>query len=349
MADHVSDATLIERFVHLREEDAFVALVRRHGPSVLRVCRRLLRNQHDIEDVFQSTFLVLALKASRITWRDSVDAWLRDVARRLALNARARTARREVREGSLFGASESRSDPTVDPLDPRETDPGDEVDRREMRSALDVALQQLPEKYRTPVILCYLEGKTNEEAARQLGWPAGSMSRRLERGRTLLRQRLSRQGLTLAVGALFMSSLFLLGTRAVDRGPVYGRADFAPIREAMARFKPESQSMEGFGDLLTRLTSGGRSRTDREEVETLAEKARQTAIFIEDFNPGRDRPLWRATADEMRQAASELSRTVRGENTLAMVVAARRLDATCVRCHDVFREEGASHRSKGAQ
>lgn len=349
MADHVSDATLIERFVHLREEDAFVALVRRHGPSVLRVCRRLLRNEHDIEDVFQSTFLVLALKASRITWRDTMDLWLRDVARRLALNARARTVRREVREQALLSATEFRSGLTDDPPDLREIDPGDEVDRRDMKLALDDALQQLPEKYRTPVILCYLEGKTNEEAARQLGWPAGSMSRRLERGRTLLRQRLSRQGLTLAIGLICLGSLLLPGSRIFDRGRRSVGVDHAPVREAMRRFGPETQSKEGLGDLLTWIASGGQPSAGWEDVETLAENAYRTAIYINDFNPGRDRSLWRATADEMRQAASDLSRTVGSGDALAMVEASRRLDSTCVRCHDSFRDHGRLHRSKDAQ
>ena len=101
MAESLSDATLLERFVSHREEAAFVALVRRHGPRVERICRRILRNEHDVEDVFQATFLVLSRKAAGIPWRDSVSPWIDGVARRLAMHARSGAVRQQGREVSV--------------------------------------------------------------------------------------------------------------------------------------------------------------------------------------------------------------------------------------------------------
>src|SRR5262249_41584269 len=185
-AGNSTDRELLERFAATGEEVAFAALVQRHGPAVLGVCRRVLGNEADAEDVFQATFLILARKAGVVPWQESVRHWLRDVARRLALQARCPPQRRRT-----AGEVPEQCDPHGDPLA--------EVARRELRLVLDEELGQLPEKYRAPVVLCYLEGKTNEQAAGELGWPAGSMSRRLARARALLRDRLSRRGLALVV------------------------------------------------------------------------------------------------------------------------------------------------------
>ncbi len=174
--DALSDEQLVDWFVHQGEEAAFAALVRRHGPMVLSVCRRLLRNSHDTEDAFQATFLVLAEKASRLRQPELLANWLYGVAYRTALHARRRTSRRSEREREAATPSTSSGE--------------SEIEAREVRRILDEELQALPEKYRTPLVLCYLEGMTNEEAARRLGWPSGSMSHRLARGRELLRERL---------------------------------------------------------------------------------------------------------------------------------------------------------------
>ncbi|HEY7327006.1 MAG TPA: sigma-70 family RNA polymerase sigma factor [Gemmataceae bacterium] len=188
-SEQASDGHLLERFCVRREESAFAALVRRHGAMVFGLCRRVLHHEHDAEDVFQATFLVLARKAASLRPHRSLGGWLHEVAYHLALRARERTARRQRIE------NEVRS------MTPRE-EPALDVCRRELRSLLDEELRQLPAKYREPLILCYLEGKTNEQAAHQLGWPIGSMSRRLERGRELLRQRLLRRGVALPAGVL---------------------------------------------------------------------------------------------------------------------------------------------------
>ena len=201
MAEYQTDASLLERFASHREEAAFVALVRRHGPRVERICRRILRNEHDVEDVFQATFLVLSRKAAGIAWHDSVRPWIDGVARRLAMHARSGAVRHRGREVSVTVLAGVASD-EVAQLPERYhpvVEPSAELERRDLRRVLDDELRRLPEKYRAPVVLCDLEGHTSQEAARRLGWPAGSMSRRLERARTLLRRRLTHRGLTLAI------------------------------------------------------------------------------------------------------------------------------------------------------
>jgi RNA polymerase sigma factor (sigma-70 family) len=182
------DGQLLRWFVEHGDEDAFTALVQRHGPMVYAVCRRVLNDAHDADDAFQATFLVLARKAGAIRKRESLASWLHGVAYRTAVKARARDARRQAHE------REAPDMPRADPLA--------ELAWRELRPVLDSELERLPEKYRAPLVLCYLEGKTNEAAARQLGWTKGTVSGRLARARALLRGRLARRGLGLSGGVL---------------------------------------------------------------------------------------------------------------------------------------------------
>jgi RNA polymerase sigma factor (sigma-70 family) len=175
--DALSDSQLLDLFVNWQEEAAFAALVRRHGPMVLSVCRRVLRHAQDAEDAFQATFLVLAKKAHQLQRPSLLANWLYGVAYRTALHARQRAAVRSAHEREAASMSDPESNPDQNAL--------------ELRRLLDEELNRLPEKYRAPLVLCYLEGKTNEEAARLLGWPSGSMSHRLARGRELLRERLA--------------------------------------------------------------------------------------------------------------------------------------------------------------
>jgi RNA polymerase sigma factor (sigma-70 family) len=183
-----TDAQLLGRFAALREEESFAALVQRHGGLVLGVCRRVLADEHEAEDAFQATFLVLARKAGSIRKQASVGSWLYGVAYRIAAKARAQAARRRVREQE------------VEPM--TGADPLAELVWRELRPVIDEELSRLPDKYRHPVVLCYLENKTNAEAARQLGWTKGTVSGRLARARELLRARLRRRGLALSAGVL---------------------------------------------------------------------------------------------------------------------------------------------------
>jgi RNA polymerase sigma factor (sigma-70 family) len=191
-----TDRQLLEAFVLRGDEAAFGALLHRHGPMVLGVCRRLLRHQQDAEDAFQATVLILAQKAASIRNREAVGSWLWGVARRTALKVKRSAARAR--------AVESR----VTPAPP----PGAELQlaARELQAALDEVLAAVPEKYRAPLLLCYFEGRTVEEAGRELGCPRGTVASRLARGRELLRRRLARRGLTLTAAAL--TSFLLSGT-----------------------------------------------------------------------------------------------------------------------------------------
>jgi RNA polymerase sigma factor (sigma-70 family) len=185
----LTDGQLLESFVRQRDEAAFEVLVRRHGPMVLGVCRRVLRNHHDAEDAFQATFLVLARKAGSLLPRGMVAHWLYGVAHRTALKARGVIARRRVRERHVAEMPEPEA-------------AGPDTCGGDLRPLLDRELSGLPDKYRVPIVLCDLEGKAGKEAARQLGWPEGTVASRLSRGRVLLARRLTRHGLAFSGGSL---------------------------------------------------------------------------------------------------------------------------------------------------
>jgi RNA polymerase sigma factor (sigma-70 family) len=189
------DTELLRRFVQSQEETAFAALVQRHGALVLGVCRRVLQHTQDTEDAFQASFLVLARKASSIQSYQSVAGWLYKVAYRIALRARASRSQRQRRESQLL-------------VDLSRT--GADHRQNHVDLLVEEEVQRLPEKYRTPVLLCYLQGQTNEEAARQLRCPTNTVKIRLLRGREMLRKRLSRQGVGLALAAGLFSAGFPL-------------------------------------------------------------------------------------------------------------------------------------------
>ncbi|MFO0964591.1 MAG: sigma-70 family RNA polymerase sigma factor [Gemmataceae bacterium] len=188
----MSDGQLLEEFSARRDEAAFEAIVRRHGPMVLGVCRRILRNAAEAEDAFQAAFLVLVRKA-RSAPRPALGAWLHGVAYRTALKAQSQAMRRRVREAEVgrMRRQETVADGALDDWQP----------------LLDEELSRLSERARAAVVLCDLEGKTRREAARQLGIPEGTLSGRLTTARRLLAQRLARRGVTLAggIGAAFLS------------------------------------------------------------------------------------------------------------------------------------------------
>jgi RNA polymerase sigma factor (sigma-70 family) len=183
----LTDAQLLTRFVTSRDEASFAALVRRHGPMVLAVCRRLLGHAQDAEDSFQATFLVLARKAGSVVKRESVGSWLHGVACRTAMQAASANARRRARERQVVDMPH----PEVMPEEAHDWLP-----------LLDQELGRLPEKYRAAVVLCDLEGRSRREAARQLGLPEGTLSGRLTTARRLLARRLARYGLAVSGGAL---------------------------------------------------------------------------------------------------------------------------------------------------
>lgn len=194
------DAELLDCFIAQRDEAAFAALVHRHGPMVLGVCRRVLRNDADAEDAFQATFLVLVRKAATLDRRGALGNWLYGVAHNTALKAKAMNSRRRVREQRAGQQLPSAADADLWP---------------ELQALLDTELSQLPEKYRTPLVLCELEGKTLKDAAQQLGCPPGTVASRLARGRTMLARRLARQGLPLSAAALAAALASNTATAAV--------------------------------------------------------------------------------------------------------------------------------------
>jgi RNA polymerase sigma factor (sigma-70 family) len=193
------DEELLKQFAAHRDDHAFEALVQRYGPMVLGVCRRVLHDGHAAEDAFQATFMVLVRKAGSLSRPNLLGNWLYGVAYRVSMKARANSARRTAHERQAASMPKTESNP----------DTGD----RELRAVLDEEINHLPEKYRAPLVLCYLEGKTNEQAAKVLGCPTGSMSWKLNRGREMLRQRLSRR--KLAFGPMMFPPLLAKNTASI--------------------------------------------------------------------------------------------------------------------------------------
>ncbi len=221
--DGMSDRELLRRFVATKDEDSFAELVRRHGPLVLAVGRCILGNTHDAEDVLQAAFLVLARKAASIRQGRSVAVWLRQVARHLALRQLQKESRRREVEGEkvrmLSGG-----------------EPMKEIDLRELnRLIIEEEVPRLPERYQEIVLLCWCQGKTKEEVARQIGMSQRTVFYRQERARKLLMQRLARRGVTLSAALLpvaLSQQVASAGFKASLIGTITRSAiDFAAVRE----------------------------------------------------------------------------------------------------------------------
>lgn len=220
----LTDGQLLERFATRRGasgELAFAALVERHGSIVLSVCQGVLRNRHDAEDAFQATFLVLARRADSIRKRESVASWLHGVALRVASEARSAAARRRWREKKAAGIA---GEPTI----------GD--DRIDLVPLLHEEVGRLPSRYREPVVLCFFEGLTHEEAADQLGWPVGTVKSRLARGKARLRARLTQRGFAPTAGLVGVLSAHAAASAAVP----------AALAEATVRIAPRFSAGEAF-------------------------------------------------------------------------------------------------------
>jgi RNA polymerase sigma factor (sigma-70 family) len=185
----LADGELLERFTTTHDEASFHALLRRHGPMVLRVCRRTLSQEQDVEDAFQATFLVLAREARSIRKRKSLASWLHGVAHRISLDVYKASVRRRKHETQAATGADSAAHI-------------DEVGWQELRCLLDEELASLSERLRAPLVLCYLEGLTQDEAAARLGQTKSTFRRNLERGRELLCRRLTRRGVTLSAALL---------------------------------------------------------------------------------------------------------------------------------------------------
>jgi len=219
------DADLLRAFVQTGDSGAFATIVRRHGPTVLNACRQVLRQPSDVEDAFQATFLVLFKSGHRIKSGQSLGSWLFGVAHRVAVNARCRRAKVETRERT----NEELPQPAAEPPD---------LSWREASAILHEELNRLPDKLRLPLLLCYLEGKSRDEAASELGWSAGVVKGALERGRLRLRARLERRGIALSAGLLTAAG----GTTAVavpstwvDSVVSFAAGNIRPAVSALAR------------------------------------------------------------------------------------------------------------------
>jgi RNA polymerase sigma factor (sigma-70 family) len=239
------DAQLLERFLSAREEEAFALLVHRHGRVVLHLCRRILGDGHDAEDAFQATFLILARRAGAVRRQGAVGSWLCGVATRVAVRLRGQRSQRrgaEVGASSLIPVPSPSADENRDPLDQfpappnRSADPAAVAGQSDDELVLTEELGRLPEKYRAPLVLCYLEGQTTEQAALRLRWPVGTFRSRLAKARDLIRTRLTRRGVvltstTLAVllageaawatvpASLLQATTSLVGPTAVPASP----------------------------------------------------------------------------------------------------------------------------------
>ena len=193
----LTEGQLLDRFAHRGDEAAFEALVTRHGPMVMGVCRRILRDPNDAEDAFQATFLVLVRKASSLRHSDLLGNWLYGVASKVSMQARSMANRRRT-----LGFPEAKAEPSVE----LET-------TSDESQTLHEEVRRLPEKYRVAVVLCYLEGLTHEQAAERLEWPVGTVKGRLSRARDLLKSRLVRRGVALAT-PLAVADLLQVNARA---------------------------------------------------------------------------------------------------------------------------------------
>src|SRR5579871_5407119 len=183
-----TDAQLLACFIECRDQAAFESLLRAHGPMVYGVCLRMLGNHADAEDAFQATFLILAQKAANIVRTGMPANWLFQVARRSALKIKAAVSKRHQREKQMSLLPEAQS--------------AQSSGWSELAPVLDKEVHALPYKYQVAIVLCDLEGKTRRDAARQLGWPEGTLVSRLTRARAILANRLTRQGIVLSAATL---------------------------------------------------------------------------------------------------------------------------------------------------
>jgi RNA polymerase sigma factor (sigma-70 family) len=258
------DGALLARFSDDGDEAAFEVLVQRHGPMVLGVCRRYLGAGPDAEDAFQAIFLLLARRAATIRNPDAVGAWLYAVACDVAGRARKARSQRE-RARVLTERDAARTDPAT-------------TEWRELRPVLDEELGRLPEKYRAPVILCYLEDRSNAEAAEQLGWPVGTVKGRLARARSLLQTRLARRGVALGGG---MAGWFGItgGSQAAAGAAVPPALGAATVLQALRVATGAAPAAAGASPAVAALYSGGLQAMGFAKVKVAAALAALLGVF----------------------------------------------------------------------
>jgi len=293
-----TDQQLLERYAAEGDEDAFAALVRRHGPLVHGVCRRILGNSHDADDAFQATFLVLAKKAGTVVWRESIANWLYGVAYRTASRVRVQGASRSRHEQA---AGSQRMPPDAE-----------HAEARELRQLLDEELIRLPERYRMPVLLCCLHDQTINEAAQQLGWSFATVKNRVQRGRDMLRQRLQRRGIELSAGVL--AAIVANGVGATVAPPLLG----ITVKSIIAG--PVSEPVAALGKGV--LQAMFREKLTRVAVAALILGLIGTGAAIPVYRAWAAKPaaavLAPNPAAEEPQTARQLPAEVRGQKVLAI-------------------------------
>jgi RNA polymerase sigma factor (sigma-70 family) len=262
-SDRLTDEQLLGLFLELGDQDAFESIVSRHGPRVLGVCRHILGNSPEVDDAFQSTFLLLARKAASIRDRSSLGHWLHGVAHRVAVRSKVRSRR---------GLS-----PILSGAEPRAPRIEDDLERRELRQVLHEEIDRLPERLRQPVLLCYLGGRTNLEASRMLGCPASTIKDRLVRAREILRDRLGRRGIALSAMLLI---LLLSGTAKAETLPA-GLS--SRTVEAAGRYLPKPRAGLSSG------RSGGRIGT---RMVLILIAINLTTVMVVFSNSATGLPLW---------------------------------------------------------
>jgi RNA polymerase sigma factor (sigma-70 family) len=235
-SDDRTDRQLLEEFSTLRDSAALTGVVARHGPMVLGVCRKWLSCEVDAEDAFQATFLVLARKAGALPWRETVGGWLHAMATHIARDARRRVLRNNLAPLPEEGIAQDGCE--------------DSLTRSDLRRVLDEELSRLPAKLRDPLVLCYLQGKTHEEAAREIGLPRGSLAKRLAGAQELLRKRLTSRGIVLTAG--------LLATATVENAAVAVPAALtaATVKVATLFVAGEALAAGAFSGTATALAEG---------------------------------------------------------------------------------------------
>jgi RNA polymerase sigma factor (sigma-70 family) len=242
-----TDELLLRRFAAAQDEAAFTALLQRHGPLVLGVCRRVLGDAHDAEDAFQATFLVLARQAASGFRPRALAGWLHGVACRTARRARKQAARRRAKERQA-----ARTAACAPPAEALWAD---------VRRVLDEEIACLPEKFRAPFVLCYLQGKTNVEAAEELGCPKGTVLSRLATARERLRARLERRGVTLSVAALVALLAEELAAATLPRGLAAAAVRVALAAPASATSQPAPSAVEALAEGAVQATGWMNVRT----------------------------------------------------------------------------------------
>jgi RNA polymerase sigma factor (sigma-70 family) len=333
----LTDGQLLARFAAGGDEAAFAALLRRHGPMVLGVCRRTLRHEQDAEDAYQATFLVLARKAGSLRRREGIGSWLYGVAYRTARGARRLRARRSAVERQV----DELPHPAVEPAEPQD-----------WRPLLDRELNRLPERLRAPVVLCELEGKSRSEAARELGLPEGTLSSRLATARRVLARRLARP-VGAPAPACVPPALFLSTTKAAVL-LMSGRAGVAAVASApvaaltegvlktmyLAKLKTVAVVVVcgvaalglGTGGVLYQaragapggaLQAGDKKARAADEAQALRDEVAALRRQVEDLKAEADKQRQRAEEAE-RRAKEDLAKALNAED-LARREAARKL------------------------